>query len=687
MLNLPIFSRHSQPIAILALLVLLALAGACSSTVNNGNGTAGPSDTVNGGDLATGDNGAGNDTVGGGDVNSGDSAGTDKDAEVADTKDTDTAGTDVDGPDDFGLDVLEPKDGISGDAIGTDTISDSSSDDAIGDTTIIISDIKPGDGVIGPDGEIVADGGCVIKPNDAGSSSDLGAADAGSPFTCKTDADCLGVSFPPCSPASCDTSSGKCQIVKAKDGTTCAVSGACGGPGVCASGACNAPSTCKPSACAPVPLACGAKVTIELATLNPSSLFGYGNCSSSKWGGPEAVVVLPSDITAIATLSTDASGVTVDYELFDIALTKAGLCDTLACDAHDYGSFSNLTLGLHPGNPRVVVLDTSATDTGVITLSLDCSAATLCGDSNCDAGETCGNCKKDCGECTGGSACGDKTCGVGEDCANCPGDCGTCDPGCTASATGDPGCSGCTCEACVCANDDYCCTNSWDSSCASECAGCGAKCPSVSKCGDDNCDFNTEDEFSCPNDCYYASCGDGICDVSGGETCTSCAQDCGMCSVGTGSVGGCGNGVCDSSENCLTCAADCGACGDYTCACKVDSACCTKNFGYTCQDECTTCTKANGGGSCPLYECGDGVCAGETCSSCSADCGKCPPSCGDGTCDSGETATTCPKDCAVGCAGKCGTSSKTAAGKFCYCDTFCFTNGDCCDDVKQFCCQ
>ncbi len=44
--------------------------------------------------------------------------------------------------------------------------------------------------------------------------------------------------------------------------------------------------------------------------------------------------------------------------------------------------------------------------------------------------------------------------------------------------------------------------------------------------------------------------------------------------------------------------------------------------------------------------CGDGTCdASETCSTCSEDCGVCPPVCGDGTCDASETCGTCSADC------------------------------------------
>lgn len=48
------------------------------------------------------------------------------------------------------------------------------------------------------------------------------------------------------------------------------------------------------------------------------------------------------------------------------------------------------------------------------------------------------------------------------------------------------------------------------------------------------------------------ACGDLVC--NGGETCMTCAQDCGACQ-------GCGDGTCNAgTEDCANCASDCGAC-------------------------------------------------------------------------------------------------------------------------------
>ena len=50
-------------------------------------------------------------------------------------------------------------------------------------------------------------------------------------------------------------------------------------------------------------------------------------------------------------------------------------------------------------------------------------------------------------------------------------------------------------------------------------------------------------------------------------------------------------------------------------------------------------------GACPPV-CGNGTCeAGESCSSCLGDCGACPPVCGNGSCETGETCSNCTADC------------------------------------------
>ena len=98
---------------------------------------------------------------------------------------------------------------------------------------------------------------------------------------------------------------------------------------------------------------------------------------------------------------------------------------------------------------------------------------------------------------------------------------------CTPKAT--PGCPVPDIEACVCAEDPYCCDTEWDETCVAEVDefGCGF-CGSSPICGDGSCD-NPEDCEDCPEDCGPCpdDCGNGWCDWD--ESCESCPEDCGSC--------------------------------------------------------------------------------------------------------------------------------------------------------------
>lgn len=108
--------------------------------------------------------------------------------------------------------------------------------------------------------------------------------------------------------------------------------------------------------------------------------------------------------------------------------------------------------------------------------------------------------------------------------------------------------------------------------------------------------------------------------------------------VGEGSLPpGCGDGVCSAGETCSTCSVDCGLC--KTCG---NHRCDSGETCSSCPEDCGTCAT-----------CGDGLCNGdETCESCAPDCGTCP-GCGDGKCQAPkEDCFSCPLDCGK-CAG-CG---------------------------------
>ena len=141
-------------------------------------------------------------------------------------------------------------------------------------------------------------------------------------------------------------------------------------------------------------------------------------------------------------------------------------------------------------------------------------------------------------------------------------------------------------------------------------------------------------EIPCP------ICGDGVCESKYGETSENCPADC-------GAPAGCGNGTCDvAGGECATCPADCNlaaCCGNGTCDAAVGE------------------TNANCPADCAApAECPNGACnvAGGECATCPADCNL-AACCGNGTCDAavGETNANCPADCPspAGCfCGVCG---------------------------------
>ena len=81
-------------------------------------------------------------------------------------------------------------------------------------------------------------------------------------------------------------------------------------------------------------------------------------------------------------------------------------------------------------------------------------------------------------------------------------------------------------------------------------------------CGNGKCD-NGETCSTCALDCGVCpGCGDGICQSGppNNETCASCPQDCGVCDF-------CGNGKCEAPyETCANCVADCGQCQTIDCS-------------------------------------------------------------------------------------------------------------------------
>lgn len=367
-----------------------------------------------------------------------------------------------------------------------------------------------------------------------------------------------------------------------------------------------------------------------------------------------------------------------------------------------------------------------------------CAEGEICVDGACEvctpdcAGALCGSdgCGGSCGECAGECVAG--LCHAG--------------PGCEVADI--PTCDGCSCEECVCAADDFCCNTAWDSLCVDRCiAECGG-CPIIESCGNETCE-DIENCGNCPADCGCAEgdvCSAGECCTPwcGGKNCgdDGCGGDCGEC---VDSI--CMDGVCAGHQGCGPLdGPTCGGCECEECVCEMDPYCCDTAWDTACVSECTI---DCGSCIAPEAECGNGFCElGEDCGACADDCtcapgwiceeavcvesGECVPACdakdcGDdgceGSCGECEEGFACDPDglCAEeicepdctdkncgsdGCEGSCGDcaegelcSEDGLCGEpvlsceglcgdgtdTCYCDDVCFANGDCCDDVCDFC--
>ena len=290
-------------------------------------------------------------------------------------------------------------------------------------------------------------------------------------------------------------------------------------------------------------------------------------------------------------------------------------------------------------------------------------------DPPCGEGQECVD-----GQCTGCQPdCQGKQCGPD----GCDGSCGTCPDGTTCSGgtcgqAGDQdgclawdqkGCGGCPCEACVCQQDPYCCQTAWDNLCVSlcetQCGGCGE----VSNCGDGACDLEGgENCGSCADDCNcsdgqicYAyqcctpDCEDKVCGDDG------CGGSCGDCPGGQACIGG----ACGQTDGCLPAEAPgCGGCACQTCVCEMDEFCCEVEWDSLCVAHC----EADCGGCGFVGDCGNSWCdSGENCANCAQDC-ACP------TGDTCYKADCCSPDCAGkicgsdGCGGTCG---ECPEGAFC----------------------
>lgn len=210
--------------------------------------------------------------------------------------------------------------------------------------------------------------------------------------------------------------------------------------------------------------------------------------------------------------------------------------------------------------------------------------------------------------------------------------------------------SGPVCGNGTCESGETCTTCASDCGCAS-----GQVCKSGS-CVSDYCPGYTGSSSCCTNGnpCKYAT--NGTCDCDG--TCSWEAAEC---------VSGpmCGDGYCDSGEDCANCAGDCGCAMGEICSGGV----CSADYcpGYAGSSACCV----NGD---PCGYAGDGYCDCEgACSWESSDCSA--PVCGDGYCTGGEDCNSCVSDC-----GSCSDGGSTS-----YCGDFYCDMGETCSNCPSDC--
>jgi hypothetical protein len=261
-----------------------------------------------------------------------------------------------------------------------------------------------------------------------------------------------------------------------------------------------------------------------------------------------------------------------------------------------------------------------------------CGTPTVCTiDADCDNGNFCD---------------GAETCNVGT---------GACEAGTRPAC--DDGVS-CTVDSCN-ETTDSCDYGPDDSACADGEFCNGAEiCDQALGCqpGSDPCPGGACDEVG---DVCLGGCGDGVCDSS--EDCYSCPAD---CPSGGEVLPGCGNGVCEPGigEDCLSCATDCRGkqngkpanrycCGDGG---GENPLVCSEGDGTVCNQSGFTCSDTLSVGFC----CGDTTCdeGGEECSICDVDCSG-DPICSGGTCELGQPGDSCTANsecCSNKCKGKPG---------------------------------
>lgn len=291
---------------------------------------------------------------------------------------------------------------------------------------------------------------------------------------------------------------------------------------------------------------------------DPQKFKQITSCVSSTTGGGDTTST-PSDGGTTDAGATDAATTTMD--------TNATTTDT-GTTTTDTGTTTTDT-GTTTIDTGTATTDTGTTTTDTGTTTTDTSSGPICGDQQCDPGETATTCPIDCKT---GPKCGDGTCDTGETATTCPADCKT------TSSCGDGKCtkgetySSCA-KDCGGATGSFSANACWDSKCPKESKACKDHyvCAGLMGCGKDGLDDNacikkhgwTQTEIDALGDVFkdLATCGYKACADPNAAKCSDKGKD--------GQANRCGQyddtWPCNCDSQCSQ-YNDC--CSDYSATCK-----------------------------------------------------------------------------------------------------------------------